>query len=112
MLRWHLRLGHLGLQNLQDLRKRGEIDVSIDDTEEVVRCEHCVNGKFNRLNMKSRETHRVSRKLDCVHSDLCQLPVKSTSGARYMMTFLDGYTNLGVIYVRKSKTQAFQCLMH
>lgn len=82
MLTWHLWLGHLSLQNLQDLRRRGEIEVTMDDVEEVIKCEHLVRGKFNRLNMKSWEVHRVSRKLDCIHSDLCQLPIKSMSGAR------------------------------
>lgn len=62
--------------------------------------------------MRSREHHRVSRKLDCVHSDLCQLPVKSLTGARYMMTFLDEYTNIGFIYFMKSKDEAIDCFKH
>lgn len=62
--------------------------------------------------MKSREPHRVSQKLDCVHSDLCKLPVKSRNGAKYMITFLDDYTNYGLIYFLKSKSQSFHCFMH
>lgn len=71
-----------------------------------------MKGKFNRLNMRSRELHCVSMKLDCVHSDLCQLPVQSHTGARYMMTFLDEYTNYGVIYFLKSKSQALSGFKH
>lgn len=112
MLTWHLRLGHLSLRSLQDLRRRGEIEVSKDDSQRVMECEDCMKGKFNRLNMKSRELHRVSRKLECVHSDLCQLPVKSQSGSKYMMTFLDEYKNMGVVYFLKFKSQAFSCFKH
>lgn len=112
LLTWHLRLGHLSLRNLLDLRRRNEIDVTGNDVESVIKCEDCVRGRFNRLNMKSRELHRVSRKLDSVHSDLCQLPVQSRTGARYIMTFLDEYTNYGVIYFLKLKSQALSCFKH
>lgn len=112
LLTWHLRLGHISLQNLLDLRRRKEISVTDDEVEPVIKCKDCVKGKFSRLNMKSRELHRLSRKLDCVHSDLCQLPVTSRTGARYLMTFLDEYTNYGVIYFLKSKSQALGCFKH
>lgn len=112
LMTWHLRLGHIGLRNLLDLQRRKEITVSIDDREEVIRCEDCVTGKFNRLNMRSRERHRVSDRLDCVHSDLCQLPEKSRTGIRYIMTFLDEHTNYGVIYFLKLKSQSFECFKH
>lgn len=84
----------------------------MDDSKRVMECEDCLRGKFNRLNMKSRDHHRVSRKLDCVHSDLCYLPVKSRTGTQYMMTFLDEYTNMGFIYFMKSKDQSLECLKH
>lgn len=49
LMTWHLCLGHISLRNLLDLKRRKEIEVIGDDTEEVVRCEHCVKGKFNWL---------------------------------------------------------------
>lgn len=112
LLTWHFRLGHLSLRSLQDLRCRKEIEVSVDDGQWVMECEDCMRGKFKRLNMKSRQLHRVPKKLDCVHSNLCQLPVKSRTGARYMMSFLDESTNFGMIYFLKSKDQATSCLQH
>lgn len=46
-LTWHHRLSHTSLRNLQDLRRRGEIQVSTDDSEDVIRCEDCLVGKFS-----------------------------------------------------------------
>lgn len=69
------------------------MDVTNNDSEEVIRCEDCMVGKFNRLNNKRRDRHKVSDTLGRVHSDLCSLPTKSYQGSRYIMTFLDEHTH-------------------
>lgn len=61
---WHLRLSHLNFRSLQDLRRRGEIIVDVDDSEKVIKCEECVMGKLSRLSNKSRVKHKVSGVLD------------------------------------------------
>lgn len=109
MLTWHRRLSHLNLRNLQDLRRRGEISVSLDDSQSVMQCEDCVHGKFSRLNMKSRYMYKASASLDLLHSDLCSLPTVSRSGSKYFMTSRDEATHFAVVYFLKSKDQAFEC---
>lgn len=109
---WHLRLGHLNLKSLRQLHRLRHIAVSIDDSEAITRCEDCIRGKSSRINMASREHHRVARKLNRVHSDLCQLPCKSRQGSRYMMTFVDEFTHRAVVYFLKYKHEAFKCFKH
>lgn len=62
--------------------------------------------------MSSREHHKVSRRLERVNSDLCQLPAVSRQGSHYMMTFIDEFTHHGVIYFLKCKSEAFKCFKH
>lgn len=111
-LTWHHCLSHTSLRNLQDLRRRGEIDVNLDDSEAVMRCEDCVIGKFSRLKNRSRSKHKVSGTLDRVHSDLCSLPSKSYNNSRYFMLFIDEHSHYGVPYFLKSKSQAFSAFKH
>lgn len=108
-LTWHFRLSHLNLRSLQELRRKGHIQVSSEDCEEVIRCADCINGKLSRLAMSSRQHHWVARKLERVHSDLCQLPSKSCNGYTYMMNFVDEFTHCGVVYFLESKHEAFSC---
>lgn len=112
MLTWHHRLSHLNLCSLQDLRRRGEITVSHDDSALVMQCEDCIHGKFSRLNMKSRYMYKASKPLDLVHSDLCSLPVVSRCGSKYFITFIDEATHFAVVYFLKSKDQAFKSFKH
>lgn len=106
-LTWHLCLGHLHLRSLKRLHKLGHIKILTDDLEDIVQCVDCVKGKMSRINLTSREHHRVGRCLEQVHSDLCQLPCKSCQGSRYMMTFLDEFTHRGVIDFLKSNMRPF-----
>lgn len=86
--------------------------VTTDNSEDVIRCEDCMVGKFNRLKTRSRAKHKVVETLDRVHSDLCSLPTKSYQGSKYIMTFLDERTHYAFIYFLKSKDQAFSSFKH
>lgn len=111
-LTWHHCLSHTSLRNLQDLKRRGEIKVSVNDSEDVMKCEDCVVGKLSRLNTKNKSNHKVSETLACVHSDLCSLPTKSYNGSKYFITFLDEKTHFVVLYVLNSKDQALAAFKH
>lgn len=77
LLTWHHRLSHLGLRGLLDLRRKNKIFVNDDDQEPIITCEDCVNGNFNRINLKSREMYKASQKLEIFHSYLLSLPSAS-----------------------------------
>lgn len=86
--------------------------ITHDDSEEVERCEDCVKGKLNRINLTSRDLHKVSKPLELVHSNLCQLPDKSRQGSHYMMTFVDEFSHPGIVYFLQDKSEAFKCFKH
>ena len=51
---------------------------------------------------------RASRKLGLIHSDLCgPMPVPSSNGNKYIMTFVDDFTRMCWVYLLKAKSQAF-----
>lgn len=107
LLTWHYRLSHLSLRGLQDLRRQNKIHVSLNNEDEVMRCKECIKGKFNRLNLKSREGYKVTDVLAHVHSYLCQLPFISRSGYKYIMTFVDEASHFAIVFLLKSKSDAF-----
>lgn len=107
MLTWHHRLSHLGIRGLQDLQRERKITVTVDNSDEIMKCEECIKGKLNRLNMKIRDGYRVDRLLGRVHSDLCELPVVSREGYKYVMTFIDEHSHYSTIYFMKSKKDTF-----
>lgn len=86
--------------------------MSVNDSEDVIKCEDCVVGKLSRLNTKNKSNHKVSETLACVHSDLCSLPTKSYNGSKYFITFLDEKTHFVVLYVLNSKDQALAAFKH
>lgn len=110
MLTCHLSFWHLILRGIQHVQRRKEIEVSKDNSQLVMECEDFIKGNFNYLNMESQTLNCVSRKLDCVHFNMCQLPIKSHSGSCYMMSFIDEYTNMGVLLWKKSEDQSFSCV--
>lgn len=88
---WHQRLGHLNEQQLrlmvnQDLVKGMEIPKSAG----ISFCEKCVEGKMSRKPFNSLGEIRSTRRLQCVHSDVCgPMPTESIGGRRYCVTFVD-----------------------
>lgn len=110
MLKWHHRLSHLGICGLQDIRRQGKIKVTVDGSEEIMKCKECIKVKFNFINMKLRDGYRGDRVLGQVHSDLCELPVVSREGYTYVMTFINEYSHFATIYFMKSKKDSFSNL--
>lgn len=111
-LTWQFCLGHLNIKILRHLHQLGHIKILIDGSDEVAQCQICIRGKMSIINMSSRAHHRVTRRLEIVHSDLCQLPWKCCQGSQYMMLFVETFTHPSLIYVLKYKHEAFDCFNH
>ena len=55
-------------------------------------CDVCILGKHSRQSFHDSHSRR-HRKLELILSDLCgPMPVPSTNGNKYIMTFIDDYT--------------------
>lgn len=82
----------------------------MDDSEDIMKCEECIEGKLNRLNLKLRHGYKVYKILARIHSDFCELPVVSREGFKYIMTFIDEQSHYATLYFMKSKQTAFENL--
>ena len=87
-------IGHIGDTGLDKLCG-GSISTGVvikDDCERAF-CEGCAKGKQTRSTPKPLGEIRVSRRLECIHSDVCgPVNVPSLTGKRYVITFTDDLT--------------------
>ena len=92
---WHLRLGHLGGENLKKLVSKEmvnglQIRGIFNQSNDI--CEGCMKGRQTREVFPSAE-HRGRQLLELVHSDVCgPINPKSLGGNRYYLTFVDDYS--------------------
>lgn len=101
---WHRRLGHMSEKGLQILAK-GNYLPSAKGTH-LDTCVHCLAGKQHRVSFNRNSSHRKSRILDLVHSDVCgPMRTKTFGGAVYFATFIDDHSRKVWAYPLKSKDQ-------
>jgi hypothetical protein len=71
-------------------------------------CDACILGKHN-IQPFHDSTSRACIKIELIHSDLCgPIPIASTFGNKYIMAFIDDYTNMCWVYFLKHKYQEFE----
>ena len=71
-------------------------------------CEGCILGKMTKIPFPKKSTHRASRPLELVHSDLCgPMQVPSHGGSRYVLTFTDDYSRYTTVYFLRNKSETF-----
>ena len=67
--------------------------MKIAKDDELSFCESCVEGKMHRQPFESVGEIRSTRKLQCVHSDVCgPMPTESLGKKRYFVSFTDDYS--------------------
>ena len=71
LFQWHLRLGHIGFQGINQLAKDPASGIKLTSTA-IEACAGCLQGKQTR-HPSSKPAQRASNTLDRVHSDLCVL---------------------------------------
>jgi len=86
---WHLRMGHLGAQNLQRLPKLVTGMEDIDLTPPIPNvCEGCMYGRQCRQPFSDSTTERELMEL--VHSDIMgPIRVPSLKNSKYVLTFIE-----------------------
>ena len=113
---WHDRLGHLHLDSMKALKNRSLVnDFTVGNISNelelnaISQCEACIKGKSHRAAMPFAATHRATRLLELVHSDLCgPMTTASFNGARYFLTFIDDYSRFTVVKLLKTKDEVMQ----
>lgn len=111
---WHRRLGHIGYSTLKKLVQDGMatgIPITPEQIEEAKEmCDICQRNKLTRLPFKHTES-TTQAPLDLIHTDLCG-PLPDTLGkAKYMVTFLDDYSNYSIVKLLKKKSDVYDAML-
>ena len=113
-MQWHRRLGHLNMKNVKKLAVMGLIDTkecNSHDSESTDLCESCTMGKMHRASNKGSvradSSRRVTRKNQRIHTDLAEEGkiVLTPRGKRYVIIFVDDYTDFTWIYLVRKKSE-------
>ena len=108
---WHLRLGHLGSENLKKMLTKEMVSGfqtkgRFDGAHTI--CEGCMKGRQSRERFGEAE-HRGRDLLELVHSDVCgPITPRSMGGNRYYLTFVDDFSRKSWVYLLKEKKEVFK----
>jgi hypothetical protein len=73
-----------------------------------LKCDACEYVKHTRTSSVSKGI-RIISPFVLVHSDVWTCPVVSISGAKYLVTFIDCYSRMTWMYLKRHKDEVFQC---
>ena len=106
---WHLCFGHLHHGGLKKLAKKNMVHgLSNMDYEENF-CEECVLSKHARTSIQKKTEFWAKQPLKLIHTDICgPITPESFSGKRYLISFIDDYSQKTWVYFLKEKSEAFE----
>ncbi|KAJ1521725.1 hypothetical protein ONE63_003366 [Megalurothrips usitatus] len=110
IIKWHRRLGHLGMTNLKRLPTMCKgIDIGVLKNFELM-CSICAQAKMVR-NPHNTVRQRASRPLQTIHSDVCG-PIEPAThdGKHFFVIFVDDYTHFCELYLMERKSEVFDHL--
>ena len=105
---WYQRLAHVNDKVLQKLVSSDMSGVELKVVEHRSLCEGCVQGKVTKHKPKPLGEIRSTRRLEKVHSDVCgPMQTASSSGKKYMVTFVDDFSRSCATYFMAHKSDTF-----
>jgi hypothetical protein len=99
---WHQRLGHPGTFALQHVLHHNKLLVSSTNKDTHV-CHACRMAKSCQLPFPDSNT-KTSFPLELFHTDVWGPAVRSSSGGRYYVSFIDDFSQFSWIYILKNKS--------
>ncbi|KMQ89262.1 retrovirus-related pol polyprotein from transposon tnt 1-94 [Lasius niger] len=108
---WHRRFCYVSNNNIEKLAKRNKVrglnNIKIDKYD----CNACNIGKSTKSACKKIKGKQSNDVCELIHSDLCgPMPVKSLSGNRYFITFVDDFSRKTTVTCIKSKEEVPNCV--
>ena len=107
---WHRRFGHLNIRDVQSMISKEMVEgitIQSDSSPDPI-CEPCLAGKQHRGPIPKLATHRATKPLQLIHSDVHELPVQNRAGHKYWVTFIDDYSRFWVVKQLSHKSGVFQ----
>jgi transposase InsO family protein len=104
---WHHRLGHLNVRDMAGLRSAA---ANFDFTGSLRGpCASCMKGKQARSPVPDKATHRATKLLQLVHTDVCgPMRTHSFTGCSYFVLFIDDASRFTFIRTIPTKDRVFQ----
>ena len=85
---WHQRFGHLNLQDLMLLQKKGMVEGLPIFRNIQLNCDGCALGKMHREQFPMHDRRKETDILELVHTDVCgPMQTRSLGGAYYFLLF-------------------------
>jgi hypothetical protein len=110
---WHLRFGHLGVEDLKLLAQRNVVDVlSLEIESKLSFCQGCVLGKQHKESFPKEGATMANEILGLVHNNIWG-PTKTPflEGARYFIMFIDDAFQKPFCYFMKTRGECFSKFM-
>jgi len=96
---WHQRFGHLNLQDLILLKKKGMVDGLPALHNIKLECDGCALGKMHRDEFPLHVNRKERDILELVNTDICgPMQTRSLGGAYYFLLFTDDCTRFSWVY--------------
>ena len=106
---WHRRLAHFHLTGIRELSSSDLVTgIKLNSSQQADPiCEPCLSGKLNAAPFPPSQ-NCAPKPLRLVHSDVHgPLPVRTSSGYRYWVTFIDDATRFRSVVLLKAKSETF-----
>ena len=85
--------------------------LSIEGPSTLGTCEPCIIGKSVSSPYPNVSRTRARRFLEIVHGDLCEYPVLSAGGRRYMLSLVDDFSGFSVAIFLEKKEETLAALI-
>ncbi|WZZ50841.1 hypothetical protein YC2023_050948 [Brassica napus] len=106
--KWHARLGHVGLDNLKLMIKKGLVVGMPRFEVEKETCASCLRSKQVRKSFPQASSLSASTILELIHGDLCGPITPPTAGNnRYVFVIIDDCSRYMWTILMKEKSEAF-----
>ncbi|KAD4586165.1 hypothetical protein E3N88_23766 [Mikania micrantha] len=104
---WHVRLGHVNIQLLESMARRGCVKGLPVLTHPRQVCEGCLLAKQTRGSFSKEAQWRAKEPLELLHADLCgPITPLSKGGNRYIFLIVDDFSRYMWVYLLKAKDEA------
>lgn len=109
---WHQIFGHLKLQDLMLLQRKGMVEGLPMFRNIQLNCDGCALDKMHREQFPVHDRRKETNILELVHTDICgPMQTRSLGGAYYFLLFTDDCTRYSWVYFLSKKSQTFQCFI-
>lgn len=109
--KWHKKLGHLSIDGMKILKGMSKgLDFITENLKNLEVCETCMKAKQLKVPFKENNT-KTKQVLKLVHSDVCgPIEIPTSDNKRYILTMMDDYTHLTIIYLLKNKYEVVETI--